>query len=156
MGSEGTIDESSNDNIFLAQYHYTSMLVRSTAGTSRYRVENNDFVRRFYGGVAWNDYVYYFVADQNPNAIRVLRVCDCARQPCTTGEWEALYELTIECRSSASIETTRVCGVELLESYGGRTEPLVVVTRCENEGMLNRACAFLLSDIDSDMDGILH
>ena len=76
-GSEGTIDESSNDNIFLARYHYTSMLVRSTAGTSRYRVENNKFVRRFYGGVVRNGYVYYFVTDQNPDAIRVLRVCDC-------------------------------------------------------------------------------
>ena len=154
LGSEGSIymDQSlSNDNMFLAQYNYTSAVVRSTVGTGRYRVENSEFVRRFYGGVAWNDYVYYFVADEEPASIRVLRVCDCARQPCTTGEWEALYELSLGCRSSTD-ETTRVCGVELLESYGGRTEPLVVVTRCEEGGLRNRACAFLLSDIDSDMD----
>ena len=150
LGSEGAVEEASNDNIFLAQYNYTSHLVRST-GTVRYRVESINFVRRFYGGVTRNDHVYYFVADQDPDAIRVLRVCDCARHPRTTGEWEALYELTLECRSSAD-ETTRVCGVELLESYGGRTEPLVVVTRCEEGGLRNRACAFLLSDIDSDMD----
>ena len=151
LGSEGAVEEVSNDNIFLAQYNYTSHLVRST-GTVRYRVESINFVRRFYGGVTRNDYVYYFVADQDPDVIRVLRVCDCAREPCTTGEWEALYELTIECRASAAVETTRVCGVELLESYGGRTEPLVVVTRCEDGGLRNRACAFLLSDINSDMD----
>ena len=133
------MDVTFNDNIFLAQYNYTSDLVRST-GTVRYRVDSTNFVRRFYGGVARNDYIYYFVTDQNPNDVRVLRVCDCARQPCTTGEWGAL---TIECRSSAD-ETTRVCGVELLESYGGRTEPLVVVTRCEDGGNRNRACAFLI------------
>ena len=151
LGSEGSVEDLSNDNMFLAQYNYTSHLVRSTAGTGRYRVENSNFVRQFYGGVTRNGYVYYFVTDEEPDAIRVLRVCDCARQPCTTEEWEALYELTIECRSSAD-ETTRVCGVELLESYGGRTEPLVVVTRCEDGGFRNRVCAFLLSDIDSDMD----
>ena len=154
LGSEGEFGLA-NDLMFLAQYNYTSEVVRTT-GTERYRVQNSNFVRQFYGGVSWNDYVYYFVADRgDDDDIRVLRVCDCARQPCTS-DFEALYELTLECRSSAT-DDTRVCGVDLVESFAGQTGPLVVVTRCEQEGTQprNRACAFRLADIDGDMDGYL-
>ena len=51
-----------NDNIFLTQYNYTSETVRTT-GSARYRVVNSNLVRQFYGGVSWNGYIYYFVAD---------------------------------------------------------------------------------------------
>ena len=61
LGSEGPVDLG-NDNIFLAQYSYTSEVVRTT-GTTYYRVEDEGFVRQFYGGVSRNDYIYYFVAD---------------------------------------------------------------------------------------------
>ena len=151
LGSEGGLGLG-NDNMFLAQYNYTSEVVRTT-GTVRYRVQNTNFIRQFYGGVSCNNYVYYFVADRgSDDSIRVLRVCDCARHPCTS-EFEALYELTLECRASAT-DNTRVCGVDLVESFAGQTGPLVVVTRCEEDGSQprNRACAFKLSDIDGDMD----
>ena len=151
LGSEGSVDQSgSNDNIFLAQYDYTSDVVRTT-GTGRYRVLADNFVRHFYGGVARNGYVYFFVADVTPNAIRVLRVCDCAREPCTS-EFEALYELTVEC--SGPTENNRVCGADLVESFADQTEPLVVMTRCENvgNGARNHVCALRLADIDGDMD----
>ena len=125
-----------------------------TTGTVKYRIENSNFIRQFYGGVSWNNYVYYFVADHgSEDAIRVLRVCDCARYPCTS-EFEALYELTLECRSSAT-DSTRVCGVDLVESIAGQTGPLVVVSRCKEDGNRNRACAFRLADIDSDIDAYL-
>ena len=152
LGSEGGLGLLANDNMFLAQYNYTSEVVRTT-GTVRYRVLNSNFIRQFYGGVSWNNYVYYFVADRgSDDSIRVLRVCDCARHPCTS-EFEALYELTLECRSSAA-DSTRVCGVDLVESFAGHIGPLVVVTRCEEDGSQprNRACAFRLADIDGDMD----
>ena len=154
LGSEGEFGFG-NDNMFLAQYNYTSEVVRTT-GTLRYRVQNSNFIRQFYGGVSCNNYVYYFVADRgSDDYIRVLRVCDCARHPCTS-EFEALYELTLECRSSAT-DNTRVCGVDLVESFAGLTGPLVVVTRCEEDGTQprNRACAFGLADIDGDMDAYL-
>ena len=165
LGSEGARDDnqaSGNDNIFLAQYNYTAGLVRST-GIDRFRVEFTAFIRYFYGGVSRNGYVYYFVADLQgmTEAIRVLRVCNCSRQPCSTTEFQALYELTLECRSSADV-TTRVCGVDLVESFGDQTGPLVVVTRCEEEneneegGIRNRVCAFSLSDIDRDMDAFYN
>ena len=159
LGSEGGVGQGSifNDNIFLVQYNYTANLIRST-GIDRYRVDSGAFIRHFYGGVSRNGYVYHIVADRGiDEAIRVLRVCDCARQLCSTTEFQALYELTLECRSSVA-HTTRVCGVDLVETFGDQTGPLVVVTRCEEEGegglggSRNRVCAFRLSDIDNDMD----
>ena len=156
LGSEGAFGLG-NDNIFLAQYNYTSETVRTTTGSARYRVQSSMFIRQFYGGVSWNGYIYYFVADRGSvNGIRVLRVCDCTRVgACTTDEFEALYELIIECRSSATF-ISRVCGVDLLvESFAGQAGPLVVVTRCDDGVDRNRACAFRLADIDGDMDEYL-
>ena len=62
--------------------------------------------------------------------------------------------MIIECRSSATVNT-RVCGVDLVESFAGQAGPLVVVTRCEDGGDRNRACAFRLADNDGDMDAYL-
>ena len=143
VGQDGALH-----NIFLAQYKYTSEAVRTT-GTTRYR----RFIRQFYGGVSRNGYIYYFVADRGEfNVIRVLRVCDCAGEPCTS-DFEGLYELSVECSSSA-IESTRMCGVDLVESFADQTGPLVVLTRCEITESFgrNRVCALRLPDIDSDMD----
>ena len=155
LGSEGPVDLG-NDNIFLAQYNYTSEVVRTT-GTVRFRVENDEFIRQFYGGVSRNGYIYYFVADRGPSdVVRVLRVCDCGiEEACTStsDEFEALYELPVECSSSAT-GSTRMCGVDLVESFADQTGPLVVLTRCEdvpNDGR-NRVCGLRLSDIDNDMD----
>ena len=155
LGSEGPVDLG-DDNIFLAQYNYTSEVVRTT-GTTRFRVDNDEFVRQFYGGVSRNGYIYYFVADRGPSdVVRVLRVCDCGiEEACTSTSdgFEALYELPVECSSSAT-GSTRMCGVDLVESFAGQTGPLVVLTRCEdvvNDGR-NRVCGLRLSDIDNDMD----
>ena len=136
LGSEGSIAiQAGPTDIFLAQYNYTSELIRSTAGTVRYRVNDNDFARHFYGGVARNDYVYYFVADQSPSDVRVLRVCDCARQDaCSSDTWDALYEILLYCRSGVT-DSTRVCGVDLVESFGDETGLLVVVSWCDDGDM---------------------
>ena len=156
VGSEGRRSTGGpvigQDTIFLAEYSYSGDVVRRS-GTLRFRVDRDAFVRYFYGGFSRNDYTYYFVADQGVDeAIRVLRVCDCARQgACPTTEFQALYELTLECRRSATVNS-RVCGVDVVESFGDRAGPLVVVTQCENPGSRNRICAYNLSDIDNDMD----
>ena len=156
LGSEGSIaiQGGGQEFILLAQYNYTSELIRNTAGTVRYQVDSNDFVRHFYGGVAKNDSVYYFVADQNPSDVRVLRVCDCARQDaCSSDTWDALYDMPLNCRSGA-VASTRVCSVDLVESFGDENGPLVVVTLCDDGDMnaRNRVCAYKLSEIDDDMD----
>ena len=154
LGSEGPEMQGGSPFILLAQYNYTSELIRNTAGTLRYHVDSNDFVRHFYGGITRNDSVYYFVADQNPSNIRVLRVCDCARQDaCSSDTWDALYEMPLNCRSGA-VPSTRVCSVDLVESFGDENGPLVVVTWCDDGAIntRNRVCAYKLSDIDNDMD----
>ena len=154
LGSEGAIQgqETANDNIFLAQYNYTSATVRTT-GETTFRVEGNSFIRHFYDGVSRNGYVYYFVADEDSAALRVLRVCDCAQETCSS-EFDALYEMTVVCRGTS--QTTRVCGVDLLESFADQNGPLVVMTQCDDGSVSNqrrnRACVFLLSDIDNPMD----
>ena len=51
--------------------------------------------------------------------IRVLRVCDCAKHPFIS-EFEALYEVTLKCGGSAT-NSTRMCGVDLVESFAGLT-----------------------------------
>ena len=155
LGSEGPFGQSGgNDNIYLAQYDYTSEVVRTT-GDQRFRVETADFTRQFYGGVSKNNYVYYIVADRGQSDVfRVLRVCDCAReQACSSSEFEALYELAVECSSSAT-QQTRICGIHLVESFAGQAGSFVVVTRCEDvvSGGRNRVCAFRLADIDNDMN----
>ena len=148
LGSEETIVQG-NDKILLGQYQYTSQNVR----TRDFDVQLGTFIRNFYGGFTMNGYVYYFVADQMPNAIRVLRVCDCAHanETCSSMQIDALYELTLQCIGSAGANT-RVCGVHLLESFADLNEPLVVMTQCDTADTRNRACAFLLSEIDDDMD----
>ena len=58
------------------------------------------------------------------------------------------------CRSTSG--TSRVCGVDLLESFADQNGPLVVMTQCDDGSVSNqrrnRACVFLLSDIDGRMD----
>ncbi|CAI8056125.1 Plexin-A4 [Geodia barretti] len=126
-----------------------------TTGDYRFRVDTADFTRHFYGGVSRNKYVYYFVADRGQfDVFRVLRVCDCAReQACSKNEFEALYELAVECSSSAT-QNARICGTDLVESFAGQAGPFVVVTRCEDvvSSGRNRVCAFRLADIDNDMN----
>ena len=148
LGSEEAIVQG-NDRILLSQYQYTSQNVR----TRNFDIQVNTFNRNFSGGFTMNGYVYYFVADQTPTGIRVLRVCDCAHAngPCSSMQFDALYELTLTCRGSIRL-TTRVCGVHLLESFADLNEPLVVMTQCDTADTSNRACAFLLSDIDNDMN----
>ena len=153
LGSEGGVEGAvgTNDNIFLAQYNYTSSTVRTT-GDMRFRVDTTSLIWYFYGGVSRNGYVYYFVADENPTAVRVLRVCECVRETCSS-EFNALYEMAVVCRGAS--ETTRVCGVDLLESFADQNGPLVVMTQCDDGAVnqrRNRACVFLLSDIDDRMD----
>ena len=147
LGSEGAIMQG-NDRILLSQYQYASETVR----TREYNVLVSGFNRYFYGGFTMNGYVYYFVADQTPTGIRVLRVCDCAHanETCSSMQFDALYELTLQCIGSSA--TTRVCGVHLLESFADLNEPLVVVTQCDTASTRNRACAFRMSDIDNEMD----
>ena len=151
LGSEGAIQdqETANDNIFLAQYNYTSATVRTT-GDTRFRVTAGDiFNRYFYGGFSRNGYVYYFVSDF-PGNVRVLRVCDCAQETCSS-EFDALIEMLVNCPGARVSDTTRVCGLNLVDVYG---DLIIVMTEC-NDGTVSsfrRTCEFTLSYIDDVME----
>ena len=52
------------------------------------------------------------------------------------------------------IYSARICGVDLVESFGDKTGLLVVVSWCDDGDVKarNRVCAYKLSDIDNNMD----
>ena len=147
LGSEGAAGMQGNDRILLTQYQYTS----ETIHTTEYSIETADFDRHFYGGFTMNmdGYVYFLVADQAPTAIRVVRVCDYAREPCSS-QLQAVVEMTLICNASTGA-TTRVCGVHLLESFADINVPIVVVTLCDTESTHNRAYAFWIEDIEDEI-----
>ena len=151
LGSEGTIqgEETGNRNIFLAQYNYTSATVRTT-GDTRFRVTaSNIFNRHFYGGVARNGYVYYIVSDF-PGNIRVLRVCDCAQETCSS-EFDALYETLVNCIGPQASETIRVCDLDFVEMSDNL---MILMTECDDGTVSSflRTCEFYLSDIENYME----
>ena len=121
-----------------------------TTGDTRFRVTaGNIFNRYFYGGFSKNGYVYYFVSEIPAN-VRVLRVCNCAQETCSN-EFDALYEILIDCQGARASDTTRVCGVDLVELFG---DPLVVLSLCDDGTVTSfrRTCFFFLHEIDNRMD----
>lgn len=143
LGSEGPVG--ADRRIQLSQYQYTDESVR----TSEYLSDSDMFTGfSFYGGFTRNGYTYYFVSDVARGEARVLRVCDCASDTCSSSSFEALYLLTLQC--SDVLYHSQLCGVTLLETFADQDEPVVVVTHCGANG--NRVCGYLLSEIDSSMD----
>ena len=142
--SEGT-PTTGDDVIVLSQYQYTAGAVR----TRMYQIDVNNFNRLFYGGFIRNGFIYFFVADRNPNSIRVLRACDCESGSCTSNIFLALYELELQCDSAAA-STTKVCGVTVLDTFADLQEPVVIITQCESgvQATRNRVCGYRLSEID--------
>ena len=143
LGSEGT-PTTGDDVVVLSQYQYTAGAVR----TRMYQIDVN-FNRLFYGGFTRNGFIYYFVADRNPNSIRVLRACDCESGSCTSNIFWALYELELQCDSTVA-STTKVCGVTVLDTFADLQEPVVIITQCELgvQASRNRVCGYRLSEID--------
>ena len=121
-----------------------------------FQTDVTNFNRIVYGGFTRNGFLYYFVADQNPNSIRVLRACDCESGPCTT-MFDTLYELDLQCHGTSSVNT-EVCGVNVLDTYANLQEPVVIVTLCDmgvgGLGTRNRVCGYRLSDINMQMSSL--
>ena len=153
LGSEGKPTGDGDDVLFLGQYQYTSEVVR----TRMFQTDVTTLNRLFYGGFTTNGSLYYFVADQNPNSIRVLRACDCESGSCTSAMFNALYELEVQCFSTSSINT-EICGVNFLDTFAEVQEPVVIVTQCDTGvgvlGRRNRICGYRLSEINTRMDSI--
>ena len=125
--------------------------VRSTD----YYIQRFGLMRMFFGGVVSGTNAYYFMTDSNPRdvrGLRVLRACDISTcsSPC---EFAALYELRIDCGSGSFPSTSVICGLSVLDSFAGSTDPAVVLARCNTgSSARNRVCSFRLADIDREMD----
>ena len=97
--------------MWLGQYNYTSSSpVRE--GYYNFTIRR-EFDRVFGGSFSKNNFVYFFVIDHVDEraAIRVLRVCDCD-QSCSSNDFEALYELELQCSCDNRL---RISKVSLLE-----------------------------------------
>ena len=122
-----------SNSFHLSQYYYTSNLA---VREGYYNISSN-INRLFYGGFSKNNFGYYFVTDFyiGSSTIRVLRLCDC-EQSCSSREFEALYELELQC-----------CNLNQPICYVTLIEPTVIVYSCSGS-----ICGYLLSTIDRDMD----
>ena len=148
----GSVVGGASPSMNLRQYGFGDRdFVRST----NYPVRRTGFMRRFFGGFVKGTNAYYFMTDSNPREVRglrVLRACDTATclSPCN---FEALYELRIDCGGGTFPATSFICGFSVLDSFAESSDTTVVLARCNmGNSARNRVCSFRLADIDREMD----
>ena len=91
---------------------------------------------------------YYFVIDNNPTAVRSVRVM----RVCHNSDFNALYELTLTC-GIGPISVSRIGGVSIAENFNGTTGATVILSRSQQQSSnRNFVCLFNLSDIDNIME----
>ena len=113
-----------------------------------YEIIESDFVRNFYGGFMRGGNAYYFVIDNNPTAVRSVRVM----RVCHNSDFNALYELTLTC-GIGPISVSRIGGVSIAENFNGTTGATVILSRSQQQSSnRNFVCLFNLSDIDNIME----
>ena len=147
----GSILSGAMTSMNLRQYGFEDRnFVRST----NYQIRRSGFMRTFFGGFVNGTNAYYFMADGDPRdvrGLRVLRACDTTcSSPCN---FDALYELRIDCGSGTLPLNSVICGLSVLDSFAGSSDTTVVLARC-NAGTSgrNRVCSFRLADIDDKMN----
>ena len=120
-----------------------------------YSITRTGFMRTFFDGFVNGTSAYYFMADGAPDIVeglRVLRAChvsSCSSQ-CN---FDALYEVRVDCGGGGFPPTTEICGLSLLDTFAGFPSTTVVVARCNpGNGGRNRICSFALADINNRMD----
>ena len=122
--------------------------------SSDYPILTSGYMRTFFGGFVNGPTAYYFMADGDPRdvrGLRVLRSCDISNcnSPCN---FEALYELRLDCGSDPFPQGSVICGLSVLDSFAGSSDTTVVLARCATTGGRNRVCSFRLADIDDRMN----
>ena len=148
----GSVVGGASPSMNLGQYGFVE---ESFVRSSDYRIQRSGFMRTFFGGFVNGTNAYYFMTDGSPSdvrGLRVLRACDIltCSSPCN---FDALYELRIDCGSGTFPATSFICGLSVLDSFAGSSDTTVVLARC-NTGTVarNRVCSFRLADIDREMD----
>ena len=143
----------------LGQYGFSGE--ESFARSTNYRIVRGGFMRTFFGGFVNGTNSYYFMTDGSPSdvrGLRVLRACDistCSPQMGSSScDFNALYELRIDCGGGTLPQNSLICGLSVLDSFADSSDTTVVLARCKR-GMSarNRVCSFQLADIDFAMNG---
>ena len=148
----GSVAGGAQNFMNLRQYGFGE---ESFARSTDYRIERGGFMRMFFGGFVNGTNTYYFMTDGRPSdvrGLRVLRACDISTcsSPCS---FEALYELRIDCGGGSLPQNAVICGLSVLDSFAGSSDPTVVLARCNTgTSARNRVCSFQLADIDREMD----
>jgi hypothetical protein len=136
------------DQIILRRYGFAG----SQAGvevSGSYEINRETFIRNFYGGFVRGSNAYYFVIDNDPAAVRSVRVM----RVCHNSDFNALYELTLTCSIGPNL-MSRISGVSVAENFAGTTGATVILSRSQQQSSLrNFVCLFDLDMIDNIMDG---
>ena len=118
------------------------------------------FPRDFYGGFERDGFAYYVTSDYPTLAdfrgIRLLRVCNNKSNCGSTSSCgvNALYEAGFTCGLDTFGNRVRVCGVSVLEDFGGMTGPIAVISRCEPGTSRNRVCLVNITAANEAMDRV--
>jgi len=153
----GSVVGGASPSMNLGQYGFVEeSFVRST----NYRIQRTNFMRTFFGGFVNGTNAYYFMTDGSPSyvqGLRVLRACDISTcstpMGSSTCDFNALYELRIDCGGGSFPQNSVICGLSVLDSFAGSSDTTVVLARCNTgTSARNRVCSFQLADIDREMD----
>ena len=105
------------------------------------------FVRNFYGGFVRGSNAYYFVTDNDPSALRSVRVI----RVCHNSDFNALYELTLDCGQTPNFES-RIGGLSVAENFAETAGATVILSRSRRDSSRrNFVCLFNLDMIDNKM-----
>ena len=151
----GSVVGGASPSMNLGQYGFVE---ESFARSTNYRIERTSFMRTFFGGFVSGTNAYYFMADGSPSEVRglrVLRACDISTCSMGSCNFDALYELRIDCGGGSFPQSSVICGLSVLDSFAGSSDTTVLLARCNSAdtSARNRVCSFRLADIDSAMNG---
>ena len=138
----GNFNMGQTDQMVLSQYTFTGTQSRLSASMT-YNINRADFQRSFFGGFVKGSNAYYFGIDNNPNALRSIRVL----RVCHNSNFGALHELALRCGSQPAL-TTRISGVVAVDNFAEVPETAVILSRSRPGGSQNSVCIFSLETID--------
>ena len=149
----GSVVGGASRSMNLGQYGFGE---ESFARSTNYRIARTGFMRTFFGGFVNGTNAYYFMADGGRievRGLRVLRACDFSGCSIGSCNFNALYELRIDCGSGSFPQNSVICGLSVLDSFADSSDTTVVLARCNTgTSARNRVCSYQLADIDLEMD----
>lgn len=152
---------SSERTISLSRIYNTSRTAYSEH-SKNYTITSYDFQRKFVFGFYSGNYSYFIVLDSGlDGSIRIMRSChdpSCCSDGDGSCSFTALYEEVLFCGNefNSFIEADDgICGVSVVEDFGGKNGASVFLSRCHHAAQSGRnmVCSISVADIDAMMDG---